>query len=147
MQTNPLSAIRPQIPLTNHTILSRQNATALSPGARPTRPESGDTVVLSRQALAQSQQSGAQSSPPAGKVKASIASGPVAPAAVPPSIAAETPAAPRVFGQTDLDLIRDHFGLTAQDKGFSAEADADGNGVIDFRDLTHVLANWGQARS
>lgn len=142
------------------------------------RPASGDTVLLSREAVAQEKAAFAQklaakkaqeptknpaetpANPsntdhgaqiggglPAPSVKPKPAPAPIT--APTQSLAPETeaPAAPSVFGQTDLDLVNSTFGTRTGDKNFSSQADADGNGVVDFRDMTHVLANWGQART
>lgn len=54
---------------------------------------------------------------------------------------------PATFGQAHLDAVKKSFGAKQGDANYDAAADADGNGVIDFRDTTHILTNWGQARS
>lgn len=112
---------------------------AFSLKARP-----ADAVVLTR---AEAQSRPAHAQPSQAPQSAAKDAAPVAPLTAAPEAAAASRGTQATFGQSDLDAIRDSFGRRTGDEGFSEQADADGNGVIDFRDMTHVLANWGQTRS
>lgn len=140
MQTNPLAGNRTLVNPLNSALRSRRAAAAES-AVITQRPNAGDSVILSREALAQSKPKPAQNTPVVAQSSKPAATTPAL-SASPPS----QPSAPRSFGQTDLDMIRDHFGAKQGDKNFNAEADADGNGTIDFRDMTHVLSHWGQTK-
>jgi hypothetical protein len=166
-----LASIYSRLP---QTIAKRQaasaSATTVRRGAHP------DTVLLSREAIAQEKAAFAQKlaakkaqdppknpaqTPPSptdhgGQIGGGLPAPTVKPkpetpvAASSQSVAPETTEpsdAPAVFGQADLDSVRSSFGARTGDKNYSTQADADGNGVVDFRDLTHVLANWGQTRT
>lgn len=51
------------------------------------------------------------------------------------------------FAQQHLDAVKERFGAKAGDENYLEDADANGDGVIDFNDITHVIANWGQPRA
>lgn len=143
MQTNPLAANRSLMQTTNPTLLSRKQAAGAKPESIAPRTRGADTVVLSRAAFAQTRPPHAQNAQAAATVK----SAPVGPPVAANPATAEAPqGTPRTFGQSTLELVREHFGARKEDDNFNFEADADGNGVIDFKDMTHVLANWGQTR-
>lgn len=140
MQTDPIASRA----LSTYTIAARS-----SKALPPSQPERAakDAVVISREALAQSRTAPAQSvrksdptSQPVVREKVSNAStGPVqAKATSQPEI--------RTFGQQDLEAINKSFGARIGGDNYSAGADADGNGVVDFKDITHVLGNWGKPR-
>jgi hypothetical protein len=57
-----------------------------------------------------------------------------------------TPPQPRVYDQSVIDAIQTAFGARLGDENYSLDADADGNGVVNFTDQTYVRANWGLAR-
>lgn len=57
-----------------------------------------------------------------------------------------TPPQPRVYDQSVVDAIQASFGARVGDENYSLDADADGNGVVNFTDQTYVLSNWGRAR-
>lgn len=57
-----------------------------------------------------------------------------------------TPPQPRVYDQSVIDAIQASFGARVGDENYSLDADADGNGVVNFTDQTYVRANWGLAR-
>lgn len=48
------------------------------------------------------------------------------------------------FGQNHLDAVNEFFGKSFGDDGFLAQADANGDGTINFSDITHILSNWGK---
>lgn len=48
------------------------------------------------------------------------------------------------FGKKHLDAVNEFFGKSLGDEGFLAQADANGDGTINFSDITHILSNWGQ---
>lgn len=48
------------------------------------------------------------------------------------------------IGQQHLDAAQAAFGARAGEANFVQGADANGDGVIDFNDITQLLANWGQ---
>lgn len=48
------------------------------------------------------------------------------------------------IGQQQLDAAQAAFGARSGDANFVQGADANGDGVIDFNDITQLLANWGQ---
>lgn len=62
-----------------------------------------------------------------------------------PEVPGSTPdSSPRTYGQQHIDAALKAFGATKGDSRYSAMADADGNGVVDFKDVTYVNANWGR---
>ncbi len=144
MQTNPLATHRSLLQTANPALAAKRQAAAAKPEFTGPKARTGDFVVLSRAALAQSRAPAAQNAPnlqatePTGKDAKPTA--PLTPAAAPRGL-------PAAYGQLDLDAIRQHFGTKTGDENFYSGADSDGNGVVDFRDMTHVLANWGQTRS
>ncbi|HBS29108.1 MAG TPA: hypothetical protein DEB06_06575 [Phycisphaerales bacterium] len=58
--------------------------------------------------------------------------------------ASGTPQAPATYGKDFLALVQENLGAKAGDDRFSTASDANGDGVVDFDDITHVLANWGK---
>lgn len=48
------------------------------------------------------------------------------------------------FGEAHLEAIRGAFGSVKGQEGYTEFADANGDGIVDFNDTTHVLANWGK---
>jgi hypothetical protein len=144
MQTNPLAANRSVMQTTNPTIVSRKQAAGTRPESIAPRSRGADTVILSRAALAQTRPPNAQNA----QAAASAKSAPVGPPISANPVTPEAPqGTPRTFGQSTLELVREHFGARKEDENYNFEADADGNGVIDFKDMTYVLANWGQTRT
>lgn len=148
-------------------IAKRQAAQASPTTVR--RPAGGDTVILSREAIAReraafiaqkSRQEGATLSPtdesganvnlptaPTPTTKPGAHLSPNTPDITNPKPKqTETPvkAEPRLFGQSTLDLIGKAFGTRTGEEGFSLEADANGDGLVNFSDHTYVLANWGK---
>lgn len=62
-----------------------------------------------------------------------------------PEVPGSTPdSTPRSYGKQHIDAALKAFGATKGDSRYSALADADGNGLVDFRDVTYVNANWGR---
>ncbi|TVQ63410.1 MAG: hypothetical protein EA379_04010 [Phycisphaerales bacterium] len=55
--------------------------------------------------------------------------------------AAPQPAVAQTFTQADLDAAIAAMGATTGQEHFNAKLDINGDGVIDFNDLTHILAN------
>lgn len=51
------------------------------------------------------------------------------------------------FAQQHLDAVKERFGAKAGEERYLEDADANGDGVIDFNDITHVITNWGQPRT
>ncbi|MBL8745579.1 MAG: hypothetical protein JNK58_04390 [Phycisphaerae bacterium] len=146
MKTNPLISNRMMFQNANPTIGPRRQPVTTQPEASVPTPRGNDVVILSRAAVAQGRPPGAQDSQGVqAATKDSTPTATLSAAANPASSASRGTSA--TFGQSDLDAIREHFGSRAGDEGFNAQADADGNGVVDFGDMTHVLANWGQTRS
>jgi hypothetical protein len=113
-----------------------------APSTPGVRPRGSDVVILSREATAQHARLSAQKPPAAVGKKTSPP--PTAPA--PAGDAPATQGTPKTFGQADLDAIRDAFGARLGDSNYSQDADTDGNGIIDFKDMTQVLSNWGQTK-
>jgi hypothetical protein len=144
MQTNPLAANRSLMHTTNPTLMTRKQASAVKPESIAPRSRGTDAVILSREALAQTRPQKAQNAQSAATAKSAPIGPPIA---ANPATADAPQGAPLTFGQSTLDLVREHFGARKEDENYNFEADADGNGVIDFKDMTHVLANWGQTRS
>lgn len=144
MQTNPLAANRSLIQTTNPTLTTRKQMAGAKPESIAPRSRGTDAVILSREALAQSRPQQAHIAQPTMTLK----SAPIGPPITANPASNNAPqGTPQTFGQNTLDLVRQHYGARKEDENYSAEADADGNGVIDFKDMTHVLANWGQTRS
>jgi len=52
--------------------------------------------------------------------------------------------APAVFNEDYLALVQANMGAKAGEDRFTSASDANGDGVVDFDDITHVLANWGK---
>lgn len=50
----------------------------------------------------------------------------------------------RVYGQKDLDAVTAAWGATRGDRTYSAAADPNNDGVVNFDDQNFILANWGQ---
>lgn len=135
-----------------------------------------DVVILSRDALNRAKQPEAQPAAKSNNTTtASIARAatPAAPAApvIAPAAPAATPAAapaaaptapvleetaspettsspesPRRYGTVDLEIVRSAFGAKKGDERYTADADLDGNGTVDFKDFTQVLSSWGQIK-
>lgn len=51
------------------------------------------------------------------------------------------------FGQVHLDAVKERFGAKLGESRYAADADPNGDGVIDFNDITYIISNWGQPRS
>lgn len=139
MRTEPIILSRAQV-------LPRQSRPAadMRPGVvGPSTMRGQDAVVLSRAAVARSAQ---EPSRPAHQPTGPTYSKPLPASGSPIEAGAPTVSA-RTFGQSDLDAIQKSFGARVGDNAYSEEADANGDGVIDFRDYTHVLANWGRERA
>jgi len=51
------------------------------------------------------------------------------------------------FGQEHVDAVTANFGAKAGEDRYTQDADANGDGVIDFGDITHILSNWGLPRT
>lgn len=51
------------------------------------------------------------------------------------------------FAQAHIDAAKERFGAKVGEERYLQDADANGDGVIDFNDITHVITNWGQPRN
>jgi len=51
---------------------------------------------------------------------------------------------PILWGQLQLDAVQQHYGTSVGDRDFAAAADANGDGSINFSDITYILGKWGQ---
>lgn len=139
MHTNPLASSR-AVSLQPSALIGGQRASAKDAAPTIQRRAGGvDSVVLSREALAARAASGFKQSANALPVAAKSTP-------APNRISAGPDVAPRTIGQQDLDLVRSLFGATKNEERFNNDADFDGNGIIDFKDVTHVLSRWGQTQ-
>lgn len=72
------------------------------------------------------------------------AQAPAAPAQPTPE-SASTPTT-RPLGEEDVQSLKNAFGATKGDRAFLSRLDLDANGVLNFKDLTRLLTQWGEAR-
>lgn len=142
MKINSAIASRHAFQSAQFTQAKRPAAEGASPTFALARQRAGDTVILSRAAAQSRPQHAQDSQAPQNASKDATPPAPLSANPLPASRGAQA-----TFGQSDLDAINGSFGRRSGEEGFSEQADADGNGIIDFRDMTHVLANWGQTRS
>ncbi len=111
-----------------------------SAGAGPASTGFAEFVVLKRSEL-QQLRPGAEPAQPAGSAPRPEPSG--EPGRASDEAAAPAPTDAKIYDQDDLDAIDAAWQSKRGEAGYNARADANDDGVVDFKDKTHVLRHWG----